>query len=199
MNSDKGVTEAYCRMVLSELQQIELKSIERREISEQIKKRVQFNFEIVAGVISFFVAWGFLLTGIIKNSTLSSLMGVVSIFVLTYITCVLLWHTPLFARFRRANFERRLNNSQEKIDEINRDNTNLLLSKDIKESYIPRQYLSIQVLTILLRYFENNQASFLNEAIGLFEDDLAHTEMELKDISKENVIDREVLYLGIEF
>ncbi len=58
MNSDKGVTEAYCRMVLSELQQIELKSIERREISEQIKKRVQFNFEIVAGVISFFCSLG---------------------------------------------------------------------------------------------------------------------------------------------
>jgi hypothetical protein len=173
----------YCYATIDLLNQLEANVSERNALIRDYHQQVDHRGNILIGCFAALipaVLWGFILVHTVGqgealtetgNSTqvLMNIVGLIGISVFVYISSFLilrkLWHSGLLRltkQLSESGLRRKLDSEVKHINELNDKIAN---NPVIKEKRIPAKFMSTQYITMLVRYLERGQASFLDEAV----------------------------------
>lgn len=88
-------------------------------------------------------------------SLFSVLMNFATIFVLINLILIMASKIPMLAKFYPSKNGK---NKENEINQIDVSSLKILNSERMKKAKIPEDYLNIQILNMLIRYFDNEQA-----------------------------------------
>ncbi|MGM9886689.1 MAG: hypothetical protein ACI31W_05545 [Lactococcus sp.] len=183
-----------CLKILSDLRTLEINSIKRNKIKEAKIKRWNHLLESLIAVVSLVLTYLIVTTVDLKAPSLfSDLMNFATIFVLINLILIMASKIPIFAKFYPSKNGK---NKENEINQIDVSSLKILNSERMKKAKIPEDYLNIQILNMLIRYFDNSQALTIDEAIAMFDDDRKFSHLNMSEISENGILEREKAYFS---
>lgn len=202
----------YCYASIVLLEELEKVSYARNERLRQFHEKVHARQSFVAAALAMIlpvIVWIYLLTSKVSifNAKTFAILGprVVGVFMITallflipYLFLHMVWCQPFLRSFRRlfeSVLRANLINDVKQIDAKAND----IVTKDVfKEERVPECYLSVEYLTLLVRYFECGQSTFMKEALYQLKMELQNTGYYSSSNTRETLLQREKAYLADE-
>lgn len=188
-------------LLLYALKALDSNIIKRNEIEHQLQHQVKKRQEILALVLAlictlavFLLFFSTLLHEFAQQNIKSiswHFITLAAVFVLAYALLSKLPHSFV----RRSSGKQLKKQAEQEIRRLNQDNQTLFQSKTLLNPILPAQFFSIQAIIILLRYFEYQQATFLDGALDLLTMDLERSQIGGEDLSQYQHYQDEKLYL----
>ncbi|GAB2022626.1 hypothetical protein RyT2_17000 [Pseudolactococcus yaeyamensis] len=202
----------YCYASIVLLEDLEKVSYARNERLRLFHEKARARRSVIVGALSAIlpvVVWLYLLTSkvsIFNHQTFAifgtRLIGLVMVtallFILPYLFMHMICSRPFFRSFRRL-FEKKLISSLSvDIKAIDAQATEIISKPILLEPRVPEAYLSVEFLTLLVRYFECGQASFMKEALYELKLELENTGYYASPKTHQTLLQREKTYLADE-
>jgi hypothetical protein len=173
----------YCYATLALLNDLENNVRDRNALIRDYHKKVDTRGNIAIGCFALaipIVLWVFILIhSVVQGQSLTAsgtvsqvLMNIVGlagitvfIYLISFLVLRKLWHSGML-RMTRKFAEKALRKSlDEEVKHINELNDKIANNPVIKEKRIPPEFMAPQYITMLIRYLERGQATFLKEAV----------------------------------
>jgi hypothetical protein len=202
----------YCYASIVLLEELEKVSYARNQRLRQFHEKVHARQAIVAAALALIlpvIVWVYLLTAkvsIFDVKTFAFLgprvVGVLMItallFLIPYLFLHMVWCQPFLRSFRRI-FETVLRAHLISDVKVIDDKATNIVTKDVfLEERVPESYLTVEFLTLLVRYFECGQATFMKEALYELKMELENTGYYSSANTRETLLQREKAYLADE-
>ncbi len=201
-----GADSAYCREALDALRRLEENRYRRNEAKRAFDKKVDRRrsaFSTVVALLLPLLVWVYILTArfdTIRPSHLGAdtfalvtrtfgLLAVnVFMFLIVFAACTYLWDTTVFSPLS-ALVERSLRpaylSERAAVDATARE---ILSEKYFTEGRIPERYLSTQMISLLLRFFDSGQSTFLESAVYMLDRELANSAYYQNLVPKQTLV-----------
>jgi uncharacterized membrane protein (DUF485 family) len=207
----------YCYASWKLLTDLETNSYARnqcvRDFQEKVNRRESF-VSILLALILPVILWGYFLINSFSSSgktpsigenfgnfwtrLLGILMISILLFLIIFLFSRILWTKNSF-RFLKNMFESDLKAKlMDKISPIDDEARRIAYRSIFEEGRIPNDFLSAEMLPLLIRYFERKQATTMKEAVYSLELDLKNTGYYGNLLSNDNLLQREKEYLSDE-
>jgi len=212
LNLDKNPDYQYCKQVLEQLSKLEKIRAQRFELKREFDKELDKKRSIYAIIIAlilplivliyFFVSeYGMAsIRGGANNLVFTRTLGIFIIctfmFIGTYLFVCNLWDKKNFLDLKAKAQKALLEKYEDKKLEINKESQAILNSDLIKNSKIPQRYLSVNMITMLMRYFNKGHASFMDSAVAMLDMDIKKSSyIQRVANDEETLIEKETDYL----
>lgn|GEM_PF-756165 len=183
----------YCYTALDLLEELEKKVYERNELRRQFEEKTQARRNLIIGLCSLVlpaIIWlrlFFSPDGILHQQELGNefsdfftrllSLGTVTVFLFLagYFFGLFLWDGKMLLPFRNKVEKKFKQEMDVAVERINQGNEEILSQPVFQENRIPQKYLCIEMISILVRYFESHQASFLEMAVYMLDLDMKNS------------------------
>jgi hypothetical protein len=181
----KDETMAYLEATLDLLKRLDKKRIERNNLakeaeSEMLKRRNRFSFQIgisigiVLTLLDYFMAkTAFRGIWQVENLVKFSIILVIVTSAFLTLLSMSLWNRHFFTTIEEQSRKEISELLSEHKERLFSETKALLENELFLETMIPKKYLSPQSITFMLNYVRTNQASTVQVAVKLFEQDIS--------------------------
>jgi hypothetical protein len=206
----------YCYACWELLKKLEKNVYARNECVRKFRKKANAKQSIMIGLLSLIlpiIVWLFLLLspGGIKDILSSGdnfanfgtrlgglLMLSAFLFIIIYMLLKAVWDSKLFHPLKKISEKSLSVKLVSDVQSIDKTSKQILNMETFQEKRIPEQYLSAEMMPLLIRYFESGQATFMKEAVYSLKLDLQNTGYYENVVPKETLLQKERLYLADE-
>lgn len=202
----------YCYTARLLLEQLEKISYARNEQLRYFQEKVHARQAIIAGTLSLIlpiVVWYYLLmfnSQIFEKGTFATLgtrlIGLIMVtallFVIPYMLLNAFWYRSSLLLIRKI-FETNLRaTTLHDIQKIDAHAQDIISNPVFTEPMLPETFYSVEILTLLIRYFESGQATFMKEAVYNLNLELKNTGYYTNPLSHQTLLQKERDYLADE-
>lgn len=202
----------YCYTTRQLLEQLEKVAYARNEQLRNFQEKIHSRRAIIAGTLSLVlptIVWGYLLISkaqIFAKGTFATfgtrLIGLMMVtallFIIPYLLINAMWRRPSLLLIRKifeANLKIAALHDIQKIDA----QAQAIISKPVfTEPRLSDTFFSVEMLTLLIRYFESGQATFMKEAVYNLNLELKNTGYYASPTTHQTLIQKERDYLADE-
>jgi hypothetical protein len=205
----------YCKRLLDELKKIEKIRFARfqlkRNYDEDLAKRRSLLAILIALILPlvllafyFFSEYSILHNfnfifdmRTLMTRTLGVLLICIFLYIASYIFVYKMWDHKILSPIKNLTIKSLLKQYEPIKLEINKRSNEILNKPEIKDNQIPVDYLSINMVNTLMRYFVNGQAVFLDEGLDMLEADISRAISHKSNLFEhENMVNAEKEYLA---
>lgn len=213
MATEKKLSDLdYCYASILLLEELEKTSYARNERIRLFHEKTHARQAVISGVVASIlpvILWGYLLLSKVnlfdtKNmanfgtSLVGLLMMTALLFLVPYLLLNAVWHQSLFRGLKVA-CQKHLKTLLLADVKVIDDKAKYIVSKDVfVEPRIPEEYFSVDFLSLLVRYFESGQATFMKEALYSLKLELQNTGYYSSSSLHQTLLSKEKDYLADE-
>ena len=202
----------YCYASIVLLEELEKVSYARNERLRQFHEKVHARQSFIAAALALIlpvIVWIYLLTSkvsifaaktfaVLGPRIVGVLMITALLFLIPYLFLHMVWCQPFLRSFRRI-FEKVIRTHLiGDVKEIDAKASAIVTKPVFIEPRVPESYLTVEFLTLLVRYFECGQATFMREALYELKLELENTGYYSSSNTHETLLQREKAYLADE-
>lgn len=190
---------AYCDAALDALRRLEANSFRRNEAARELDRRVQRRGVVYSTVLALILpalTWVWFLATAhgdaeVHTRTVGIVVISVFLFVVVFAVAMVLGGlkivTPLRARVLRGLTVQHA----DELAQIDATARRILAEPPLAEGRIPERFLSTRMVSMLLRYFDAGQASFLEAAVYMLDAELRESAYYRNLVPTQTTVSRE--------
>ncbi|SJZ90312.1 hypothetical protein SAMN02745116_01793 [Pilibacter termitis] len=201
----------YCYASWELLKDLEKNSYSRNECIRAFQEKANARQTLIIGIFAMIlplIVWGrLLLSGnglrdILSSNVATRLVGLLMVsaflFVLVFMLLKSFWETKALRPLKKMTEKDLRANLMETVQNIDNQAESIVNHRIFSEGRIPENFLSAEMLPLLIRYFERGQVTIMKEAIYSLKLELQNTGYYTNLMPSETLLQKEREYLSDE-